>query len=409
MTLPKQNKAMLSGILSGLVIFLFACITSVLLYRLNNEIQLDLIHSQMGSITRIAALEIDVEELKLLSKPEQTNSKLYKQVITPLVKIHNSLTDILYVYTMTEIDGRLYYILDTMNDSRLLNRKGHNMASVMEEYEYDSELETFDDWLPMLKRGEIDVEGDIYLDNNTYIMSTTFPLFSQSGEFYGLLGIDFNVDMFEQKRQLLLDIVYLVITLSFIISTIIGWRVYVITLNLEKLHLKLYQDAHTDYLTGASNRRNFIDHTKREINRSNRSQTPLTLLLVDIDHFKQVNDTYGHLTGDQVLTELVILIQSTFRSSDIVARYGGEEFVILLAETDLDGATIFAQRIQKLLSLKEFTASNGEKFRVTISIGISNYNADKKMDLDSWFNETDKAMYQAKTEGRNKIVRYKDL
>jgi len=124
--------------------------------------------------------------------------------------------------------------------------------------------------------------------------------------------------------------------------------------------------------------------------------------MIDIDFFKKVNDTWGHLCGDEVLKKVTSLIQERIRTQDIFARYGGEEFVILLPETELEDGIKLAESIRKLIEL-EVMNSNGKTFSVTISMGISAIHdgiADSKDLLDY----ADKALYEAKTSGRNKVV-----
>jgi len=124
--------------------------------------------------------------------------------------------------------------------------------------------------------------------------------------------------------------------------------------------------------------------------------------MLDIDYFKDINDTHGHLAGDQILIELVRSTKRIMRANDIIARFGGEEFVILLPDTETKGALAFAEKIQAEISTLSISAKNGERIPFTISIGISEYKKDN--DIDAMLQQADVAMYKAKTAGRNRIV-----
>ena len=125
--------------------------------------------------------------------------------------------------------------------------------------------------------------------------------------------------------------------------------------------------------------------------------------MVDIDNFKNINDTYGHLSGDAALRSVAGLIWETGRNTDIIARYGGEEFAVILPETDMKGAAIFAERVRKKIETNLIAVDN-MKTRVTVSMGISVYDPNKgKRDKDEFVKSADKALYNSKNSGKNKI------
>jgi len=175
-------------------------------------------------------------------------------------------------------------------------------------------------------------------------------------------------------------------------------------LALKRANDKLRELAFRDELTGLFNHRYFQETFAAEIGRSTRYQHSLSLFLLDIDHFKQVNDTYGHLAGDQVLREVSQTMQKLVRSCDIVARYGGEEFAIVLPETGTAGAKVLAQRIRR--GIEQLTVQFGEqKISVTVSIGVSSTDMEEvKLSQVALIERTDKKLYQAKQTGRNKVV-----
>lgn len=156
----------------------------------------------------------------------------------------------------------------------------------------------------------------------------------------------------------------------------------------------------TDALTNLYNRRYFETTFAREFARAKRYNSQLSLVVVDIDWFKKINDTYGHSCGDYVLRELSWLMAENFRQTDIIFRYGGEEFVILLTETDGNSAIIPVERLRRAVEDNKFKFK-GVELNVTISAGIS---SDKDVnEVSQMFDNADKALYQAKEEGRNRV------
>ena len=171
----------------------------------------------------------------------------------------------------------------------------------------------------------------------------------------------------------------------------------------EKAHRKMAEMSTTDALTGLYNRRYLSESLKYEITRAGRYKTGLSLCMIDIDHFKHVNDTWGHSTGDQVLKEISRILRETVRETDIPCRYGGEEFAVILPHTKSAGAQIFAERLRKRIAAHVFKASD-IIFFVTVSCGIFSFNHDSDVSSENILEQADKALYQAKKRGRNRVV-----
>jgi two-component system cell cycle response regulator len=159
--------------------------------------------------------------------------------------------------------------------------------------------------------------------------------------------------------------------------------------------------ATTDTLTGLLNRRAFVDWGSREVKRSSRYGDPLSAILLDVDHFKQINDKRGHATGDVVLAAVAKLLVETLRSCDVVARWGGEEFVVALPSTPAAGAVQVAERLRKQLEDADILDSEGERVPVTASFGVAQFTAGKS--LEHLIDGADRAMYRAKSSGRNRV------
>lgn len=165
---------------------------------------------------------------------------------------------------------------------------------------------------------------------------------------------------------------------------------------------EIYRMTIIDGLTGAHNKRYFKEFLEREIARCSRHRRPLSLLMFDIDHFKKINDTRGHLTGDYVLKEMCHRLLGRIRKEELLARYGGEEFAVVLPETGHEGAMYFGEQIRQLVAGEPFDY-DGERFYVTISVGVYTLTGDH-IDPASFIKRADENLYRAKHSGRNCVI-----
>jgi two-component system cell cycle response regulator len=161
--------------------------------------------------------------------------------------------------------------------------------------------------------------------------------------------------------------------------------------------------ASIDALTGCMNRRAFMERLERELDRVRRYGTKLSVLMIDLDRFKDVNDNRGHLVGDTVLRQLGDMLRREVRSVDLAARYGGEEFIIVLPDTTPDGAMIFAERLRKRVESKNF-AESGDPLNITVSIGVASVSGESgAVEPEAMIARADEALYRAKNDGRNRV------
>jgi two-component system, cell cycle response regulator len=168
---------------------------------------------------------------------------------------------------------------------------------------------------------------------------------------------------------------------------------------------RLYRMATLDRMTGLYVHHYFQERLTEEIKRSERTGTPLTLFMADIDHFKNVNDTYGHLQGDVIIRGTASIIHQNIRGFDIPSRYGGEEFAIILTETDVNAAFMIAERLRKKIEDTYYKAENND-IHITISIGLAQYNRDMDKTGKDLIMRADKSLYQAKSLGRNRVIKF---
>ncbi len=173
---------------------------------------------------------------------------------------------------------------------------------------------------------------------------------------------------------------------------------------LETLNKKLEVMSKVDGLTGLLNRKSWEDMQEKAFERYDRYGEGASLIIFDIDHFKKVNDTYGHLTGDEVIRQAASVVTKTVRKVDVCGRYGGEEYVILLPHTQLDSATILAERIRKKVAALQID-HEGHRFNVTISLGVAEVGQGFE-DAAAWLDGADQCLYESKAGGRNRVTTY---
>lgn len=171
----------------------------------------------------------------------------------------------------------------------------------------------------------------------------------------------------------------------------------------KRLESDLERQAHTDDLTGLANRRHFLELAEHELAHVRRYGGDLSVAMLDLDHFKNINDTYGHQAGDIVLKQLATLCQQMLRNVDVIGRIGGEEFAILFPETSRDEAYDIVERLRQAIAAKEISQEHAPHFHFTASIGIASF-IKTDSNIDSLLSRADKALYEAKSMGRNRIA-----
>jgi diguanylate cyclase (GGDEF)-like protein len=222
------------------------------------------------------------------------------------------------------------------------------------------------------------------------LLPSTVWLFSQSGK--ERLGLAIGASMF---------IVIMLRTAKEMADAL--RRNYQLSRELHAAHAAADQQAKTDQLTGLNNRRAFLDHGEQLVRYCERHDLEFAALVMDIDHFKTINDTLGHLAGDTVLRQVGDIIGNALRRSDICGRIGGEEFAAVLPHTSEDGALGIAEKLRRSIADMSIECA-GQRLKITISIGV----AAGMHDLAALLAHADKAMYRAKAQGRNQVVRYED-
>jgi diguanylate cyclase (GGDEF)-like protein len=171
----------------------------------------------------------------------------------------------------------------------------------------------------------------------------------------------------------------------------------------ETFQRQMYESALRDGLTKVFNKKYFLDRLESEFAYAIRHKTPLSLVMFDIDHFKKINDTYGHLAGDYALATLANVVSQTIRQEDVFARYGGEEFAVICRGVDLVGAAAFGERIRRMVAAQHFEYQ-GTQLKVTVSVGVAAVTDVGMREHSELVAAADEALYAAKRNGRNQVV-----
>lgn len=184
-------------------------------------------------------------------------------------------------------------------------------------------------------------------------------------------------------------------------NTLLEEKVLQRTLELEESNRELKLLASVDPLTSLYNRRYFTNSSHQIFELAKRNATPLSILMMDIDNFKSINDKYGHQVGDDVIVMVTSILKTMSRKSDLVARFGGEEFIELLPQTDMAGAYSMAEKVRIAIENEQIQTQLGEKFSVTVSIGVAVLDVENDINIESLIRKADDALYEAKHNGKN--------
>lgn len=215
---------------------------------------------------------------------------------------------------------------------------------------------------------------------------------------YLVISFIFDIDFF------MLDFI-LSIAIPMIVSPIISWYFVKLIFQISELENKMRNLATYDSLTNLLQRQAFLDGIELLYKFIKRKKGTLVVFYIDVDNFKSINDTYGHVVGDKVLKSLGKILETNKRESDLVGRLGGEEFAFALVDIDLKGALYFAEKLRKLIE-NDIFENDGISINYTISMGISTYSENNEIDVDRLVLQADTALYQAKLAGKNCIKVY---
>ncbi|MET0063605.1 MAG: sensor domain-containing diguanylate cyclase [Candidatus Thiodiazotropha endolucinida] len=379
------------------------------------------------------AMKLALGEIYISPLDLNVERGVIEQPVKPTVRFATPVSDgyggkrgiVIINYTPNELLQRIADNFETLRgDAVMLNSQGHWLHGVPEEqlwgFMYGRD-ETFATQKPDVWAAVTSSEkGSFFTDDGVYIFKRAYPLVRNR------LGTLENVDesivpspnrvekrywiflshisnsLIEDltaKRMIVATITYL---LLFLVAGVISVLFAKNSVQKKQAFRKLQQYATTDDLTGLANRRELDKVALREFKRATRFTRHLSVLMLDLDHFKSINDTYGHNIGDSVLRHVADICVGSIRGQDFMARYGGEEFTILLPETDIENGSKLAQRICDQIAAMPYQEGQ-QLISITVSVGASEIE-DGDIDFNDLLNRADKALYEAKRRGRNQVV-----
>lgn len=326
------------------------------------------------------------------------------------VEVSISTASVIRVFSQLHPEEDFYFIINkSVVEEKVFDSEKDNyeVSFISDEYYMDKNVEKIVDaystialhsdsgfWQGLKKEYEKNIKGDSFAAFYAYGGKDFVVRFLAINNFKAE-PVAYLISLFEtnEYKRLAKEInTQLILITSLAILTFIFGIIFLI------YQFKLKKVSETDYLTKLYNRHKFYELVQKELKRAERYGFPSSFMMLDIDHFKNINDTYGHDIGDKVLKELSTLLSDNIRETDVLARWGGEEFLFFLPHIDKKEALKMAEKIRKLVDEKK----NDEFREVTVSIGVAVINPGD-YDLDKIINEADKALYQAKKSGRNRV------
>ncbi len=388
----RTNTAIL--IVGAFAVLLICTFAVGLIYYVARESLMNEIRHQLISIASTAALQIDpIKHAKLKSR-EDENTPEYKELKEVMHRIQIANPNIRFIYTMTRTDepNIWQFIVDAEYNPAEVSHIGDKydiskIPGILKAYSR-----------PIADKEFNEDEWGIWLSGYA-------PIYDSNRQPIAVLGVDMTQEDV-QRRLTLITIYSSIILLIFLtlvtLSAVLYYRwtrLLIVQRNLS------YQLSLTDYLTQLANLRQLDLILDFELQVASRYNRPLALIMGDIDHFKKLNDTYGHLAGNNLLSKVAHLIKANVRIADLVARFGGEEFVIVMPNTDAIGAEIVAEKIRKVVEAESFLIPGKEIMPVTISFGVVAYPTEAKT-KEELLGHADDALLAAKKAGRNRTKTY---
>lgn len=378
-------------LLSATVIIAVLLLTVVLLPQFAaREARLEVLRQHVDQVARLAASHVDGDLHRQLLEGNADRITLAR-ARAPLVAMHENWPEARYFYTMGVKDGRAFFVLDTAQDAGFAAPRGLKASTYMEPFEQRTEYR--DNWLDRLDAGETYVTPNFQHDDYGYFLSGHAPIHDRSGTITGFVGVDFDLDYYVSEERRFQQIEYASIGGTLLLALLLGY-LYAFRQYAQQAELtRHYRSSMQDPLTGLRNRRGALSAIHALWDAPD--ATSHAALLVDIDHFKQINDTHGHRVGDDVLKALAAALRNSMRPGDVTARLGGDEFVIFARGCDREAAEHVAERLLDAVR----NARSPVPFSVSVGVGIT---SGLQGGFDLLYRQTDSALYRAKNEGRDR-------
>ena len=361
---------------------------------LSKQARLEVLRSNVAQIAQLAASVVDGDLHRQLLDPAGYTPELYERALEPLVRFHSAAPDVFYVYTMMERDGKTLFVLDTAASDKLVTTRKLRASEYMEPFA-PLDKEPDPDWLDRIARGETYVYPFFLHDSYGYFLSGHTPIYDSAGRYSGFVGVDFDIDYYLQREASFRAISIGSLTAAMLMALLIGYLAARYHYSLQHRMQQHYMLSIHDELTHLLNRRGAMHAIA---NATALRASSYAAILVDVDDLKRINDTHGHAVGDDFLRKVAEGMRASVRDADICARLGGDEFLVFASGCDLDAATEIARRI-----LKRVYADPSDPNAFGVSIGIS-VASGPHIDFDDMYRAADRALYSAKSGGKNRYV-----
>jgi diguanylate cyclase (GGDEF)-like protein len=346
-------------------------------------------------MAQAAASVVDGDLHGQLLDSSNYSSAMYERALQPLVRLHLASPEIFYVYTMVARGDKTFFVLDTANNPDVAKLQNLKASGYMEPFELRKEYES--DWLQELALGHSWVTPSFQKDDYGNFLTGHAPIHDSKGVYVGFVGVDFNLQYYLAQEERFQSIVIESLASALIMALVLGFFAARYQYDLYDQIQRHYQSSMHDELTALFNRRGALAAVATALAR--RKATSHATLLVDIDNFKNINDTYGHAAGDSVIARLAASINRCIRMGDICARLGGDEFMIFAPDCDLAGAREIAERLLNYVRVD--LAAGSANFTVSIGISVEKH---LNADFDAMYRRADTALYQAKSDGKNRFA-----
>lgn len=380
-------------VIASLIFAVFLIAIVIIPQWFSKQARLDVLRAHVGQIAQMAARVVDGDLHRQLLDRTNFTPERYAQAVKPLVDLHSANPAIVYMYTMVDRDNQTFFVLDTANSPNLSTSRKLKPSGYLELFTLRKEYES--DWLAQLAAGRTWVTPSFQTDDYGNFLTGHAAITDSASNVVGFVGVDFSLDYYLAQEARFTSIVIESLAGALMMALVLGYLVARYQFRLYDQMQRHYQSSMRDELTSLFNRRGALDAVSKALGR--RMATTHATLLVDIDHFKAINDTYGHVAGDRVIEWLAAAINRCIRSGDICARLGGDEFMVFAPSCDLDGAKEIAERL--LTTVRNSAGDIG----FTVSIGIS-VERHLNADFDAMYRRADTALYQAKAEGKNRLA-----
>jgi diguanylate cyclase (GGDEF)-like protein len=382
--------------LLGTTAFFAAVLLAVVLVPqiLARQARMQVLRTHVGEVARLAASVVDGDLHRELIEHGPGDGATLLAARAPLLRLHAAWPEAAYLYTMGVRDAAPFFVLDTAQDPVFAQQRNLRASPFGEVFVVRAEYAS--NWLEVLAAGQPYVNKGFQHDDFGYFLSGHAPIRDSAGRVAGFAGVDFDLDYYLAEEVRFRRIEWVSAVAALLLALLLGYVYSRYRFRQQAEMQQHYEYSIQDSLTGLLNRRGALAAI-RAAWKSGEASTHAALL-VDIDHFKAINDALGHAAGDQAILALTAALRSVMRQEDIAARLGGDEFLLFARNCD----QACAERIAAAL-LAAVAGSSLAPRRFSVSIGVSVVVAAESV-FDQLYHDADSALYRAKSEGRNRFA-----